>query len=221
MADLGIPDKKSQAIYTVFDRYLRAGDSSLIDKFTIEELEFAITQCYRDDGRPPHTAMLSRLNQLKEGKKKLEEGRLKAIEETRENHKHYRGIGIGYTATVLTLSLFQVNYLYSQLKPEVQLHYIAVIACIASLVALIGTVLICVMSQYLIFRGYLAEARSDFHHAINRYFSPADELIKHSIITFLFGTALTLILTLQWISSIIITPFIYIWFMRFRKISKS
>jgi len=59
------PSDESNAVYTAFDRWLDTRSSSLIEKFTREELETALIECEIYKDMPPYLAMRSRVEQLK------------------------------------------------------------------------------------------------------------------------------------------------------------
>ncbi len=70
---------KSDTIYTSFDRWLDTKNGSLIEKFTLEELETAMIECGRYKDMPPYLAMQGRVGKLKEIERRRAETRPRNI----------------------------------------------------------------------------------------------------------------------------------------------
>ncbi len=58
--------EKSQQIVNAFTKYVKTGDKSLIEDFTLEEIEIALLQFSLDKDSPPYIGMEKRIDELKE-----------------------------------------------------------------------------------------------------------------------------------------------------------
>ena len=94
--------KKYELINRAIKTYGTTGGRGDLDSYTTEDIKKA-KSVHRANSVHP---WFSKYDEI------IEE-REKAVEWTMEIHKHYRGIAVGYTASVITLSTLQVAYLVS------------------------------------------------------------------------------------------------------------
>ena len=85
---------KSEKIATSFATFTRTGDKTLIQEFSLDEIEFALLQYYRDKGNRHYIAMEKRIEELKD----LEKLKLIKREKWKER---VVGIVIGILGTVV------------------------------------------------------------------------------------------------------------------------
>ena len=110
-------------------------------------------------------------------------------ENIKNDFQHYRSIAIGFTAPVIALSLFELQFFLGPNSCDIsRLRTVG-------LGLLVLAILFCVTLQGLILVGYLYQARMRIKDKgildPNRwFFGPADELVPLIFIVFLVGTTL-------------------------------
>jgi len=73
---VSIPSRRSQEVTNAFQKYVKGGRKSLIESFSIQEIERALVDCALDKELPFYIAMKQRVEQLKEiDNRKLQEVR--------------------------------------------------------------------------------------------------------------------------------------------------
>ena len=180
-----VDPKKYEEINRAIKTYGTTGDKGNLDSYSTDDIKKA-KSIHRANATQP---WFSKYDEVLEEREKL-------IGQQIEIHKHYRGIAIGYTATVVTLSTLEIGFLVSHVVIKDQGGGIPnwkVCLALFALAVLIFSVLVSVLSQFYIFKGYFSEARGNTSKANQRYFSPADKMMRHILYAFLAGTASTLI----------------------------
>lgn len=197
-----IESEKYGKIDRLIQKYAQTGERAELDQVSLEDLVRAQAH--------------NHANHFHGWFKKYEEligERKEALRRNAEIHKHYRGIAIGYTATVVTLSLVGLKYIENIWKdidgPVMKGINLGDITKVALIGPFLFSILLCVLSQFLIFRGYLKEARGHLEIANKKYFGPTDKIVRLTLYLFLIGTAFVLISLLKWWSLALIWPFIW------------
>lgn len=90
--------------------------------------------------------------------------------------------------------------------------YISETLKVISMIPLMLAILLCVFSQFFIFKGYLGEARGNYEKVNRRYFGPTDRIVKYAMKCFLIGTFLfSVIFFKQYVVIFLLPiPFLYI-----------
>ncbi|MBI3313735.1 MAG: hypothetical protein HYZ83_05830 [Candidatus Omnitrophica bacterium] len=184
-----------QKINDLIQKYAQTGDRSELEKIPLEDLKLAkfINHSYSSFDWYKFYGELIRMRE----ERIKEDLKIKA-----EAHKHYRQVGIGYTATIITLSLLQLKY-FHDIFASGSLYFdmfgIDITDGIKLLLMfpLIFLPLFSVLSQFLIFNGYLAEARG-LPNFNENFFGPADEIINATQVLFLIGTCISLFFIFNW-----------------------
>ena len=78
--------EQSQKIASAFEKCVRVGDKSLIQSFSIEEIERAVAEYAADKGFPHYIAMEQRIEELKE----IENRRLQEVRDSEHSKRNLR-----------------------------------------------------------------------------------------------------------------------------------
>jgi hypothetical protein len=111
---------------------------------------------------------------------------------------------------IITLSTLQAGFLVDYLTKKEFFSLGNLIGSVA-LIFLCISILISVLSQFYIFKGYFCEARGNTSKANKQYFGPSDKMIRHIFYSFLAGTFLTLVIILKLLSVMILAIFCVFW----------
>lgn len=196
--------QKYEQVNRAIKTYGTTGDKGNLDSYSTDDIKKAKS--------------IHRANAIQSWFSKYDEiieEREKVIEQKIETHKHYRGIAFGYTATVITLATLQIGYLAGQIlikNQEMKVSKWQAIFGTVGLAFLVFSVLVAVLSQFYIFKGYFSEARGNMSKANQRYFSPADKMMRHILYAFLAGTAATLVIVHLPIAVVVSTTFVGFWY---------
>ncbi len=99
--------EQSQKIASAFEKCVRVGDKSLIQSFSIEEIERAVAEYAADKGFPHYIAMEQRIEQLKE----IEDRRLQELTDSKHRKRNFRERVadhlVGFASGILLLLISQ------------------------------------------------------------------------------------------------------------------
>lgn len=190
---------KFEQINHLIKEYAQTGEKGNLDEHSLEDIKKAKGIHQANSVHP----WFSKYDEIIVDREKRKENLI-------EVHKHYRGIAIGHTATTITLSTLQAGFLVDYLKEK---EFFSLGNLIGSLALIFFgiSILISVLSQFYIFKGYFCEARGNTSKANKRYFGPADKMMRHVFYTFLGGTFFTLAIVLKWLSIMIFGIFSIFW----------
>jgi hypothetical protein len=97
-------DESSVQVAKAFARFLRTGDSSLVKRFTLQEMEKALLRYRKEKAHPIYRAMEKRAAEMREGQRHRQEGVRKWQE---------RVVGFIAGLTVALLILLLRRYVFS------------------------------------------------------------------------------------------------------------
>jgi len=83
---VSIPSKRSQEITNAFQKHVKGGNKSLIESFSIEEIERALAEYSLDQGSPFYIVMEQRIEHLKE----IENRRLQEVRDSEDRKRNLR-----------------------------------------------------------------------------------------------------------------------------------
>ncbi len=83
---MSIPSKRSQEITNAFQKYVKGGNKSLIESFSIEEIERALAEYSLDQGSSFYIVMEQRIEHLKE----IENRKLQEVRDSEDRKRNLR-----------------------------------------------------------------------------------------------------------------------------------